>query len=348
MEHSSSFDSMKGFAALASWRASRGDARGLVFNQLTKTLISVIYYFHVDPDRRRRQAVMTERTRRKSTMPIGEFSRISGIPISTLRYYDEIDLLKPADLDPYSLYRLYSPIQLHEANFIETWKALGFNLKEIKCLMSRGTGDLAGSCYQKQIAVVEEEIARQNKRKDAMARNLAVLNRFSGIPEEELISVKRKIIPEEFALTVEDPHPEYHGRIVEQRKMLDKLLEKHCLAPNQDGAFFTTRFLETCEDEGSRILYQLPLAFMEFPDMREIVKIPAHAALSACCVGSPSGIMDAMRRIRTHADERGMNVGKTISCVYWIDSSLTLDENLHVTEIRIPLKKLKPLDSQGT
>ena len=39
---------------------------------------------------------------------IGEFSKLTGVPIRTLRYYDEIDLFKPADIDLFTDYRYYS------------------------------------------------------------------------------------------------------------------------------------------------------------------------------------------------------------------------------------------------
>jgi len=35
-----------------------------------------------------------------STHSIGEFSRLAQVPVKTLRYYDEIGLFVPADVDP--------------------------------------------------------------------------------------------------------------------------------------------------------------------------------------------------------------------------------------------------------
>ena len=39
---------------------------------------------------------------------IGEFSKLSRTTVKTLRYYDEIGLLKPEATDPQSGYRLYT------------------------------------------------------------------------------------------------------------------------------------------------------------------------------------------------------------------------------------------------
>jgi len=39
---------------------------------------------------------------------IGDFSRISQVSVKTLRYYDEIGLLRPAQVDRFTGYRYYS------------------------------------------------------------------------------------------------------------------------------------------------------------------------------------------------------------------------------------------------
>jgi len=43
---------------------------------------------------------------------IKEFSKLTNVPIKTLRYYDEIDLFKPEYVDKNNNYRLYSDEQI--------------------------------------------------------------------------------------------------------------------------------------------------------------------------------------------------------------------------------------------
>ena len=43
---------------------------------------------------------------------IGEFSKLSLVSIKALRYYDEMDLLKPIEVDRFTGYRYYSASQL--------------------------------------------------------------------------------------------------------------------------------------------------------------------------------------------------------------------------------------------
>ena len=49
---------------------------------------------------------------------IGEFARLGGVSVRTLRHYDEIGLLPPATVDPDTGYRGYSARQLAQLNRI--------------------------------------------------------------------------------------------------------------------------------------------------------------------------------------------------------------------------------------
>lgn len=63
---------------------------------------------------------------------IGEFSRVINLPVKTLRYYDEIDLFKPEEIDLFTGYRYYSENQIEDIKLIKLLKEAGFSLEEIK------------------------------------------------------------------------------------------------------------------------------------------------------------------------------------------------------------------------
>ncbi|WP_188069869.1 MerR family transcriptional regulator [Brevibacillus brevis] len=66
---------------------------------------------------------------------ISEFSRLSRIPLQTLRYYDQIGILKPAKIDDTTGYRYYCAEQLLQINRIVIFKELGFSLQQIAQLL---------------------------------------------------------------------------------------------------------------------------------------------------------------------------------------------------------------------
>ena len=49
---------------------------------------------------------------------IGEFAKLTNIPVKTLRYYDEINLLKPEEIDLFSGYRYYGDKQKEDLEII--------------------------------------------------------------------------------------------------------------------------------------------------------------------------------------------------------------------------------------
>ena len=63
---------------------------------------------------------------------IGEFSKLTGIPIRTLRYYDSIDLFKPSEVDLFTNYRYYKEEQVKDLELINELKEVGFTLEEIR------------------------------------------------------------------------------------------------------------------------------------------------------------------------------------------------------------------------
>lgn len=63
---------------------------------------------------------------------IGEFSKLTGIPIRTLRYYDSIDLFKPSEVDLFTSYRYYKEEQVKDLELIKELKEVGFTLEEIR------------------------------------------------------------------------------------------------------------------------------------------------------------------------------------------------------------------------
>jgi PPM family protein phosphatase len=65
-------------------------------------------------------------------MTSGEFARASGLSRKALRLYDELDLLRPAEVDPVSQYRRYRPAQLEQARLVAWLRRLGMPLAAIR------------------------------------------------------------------------------------------------------------------------------------------------------------------------------------------------------------------------
>lgn len=70
-------------------------------------------------------------SRRRNFISIGELSKITGVNIRCLRYYDRIGVLKPAHINPDSGYRYYSVTQVYIVEIIRLCVELDIPLRDL-------------------------------------------------------------------------------------------------------------------------------------------------------------------------------------------------------------------------
>ena len=94
---------------------------------------------------------------------IGEFSKLSQLPIKTLRFYHDEGLLIPAFIDPDTGYRYYEQRQIATAQAISYLRALEFSLGEIaELLADDGRNDVLAA-LERQQSVIKERICKLRK-----------------------------------------------------------------------------------------------------------------------------------------------------------------------------------------
>jgi len=67
-------------------------------------------------------------------MNIGEAASRCGLPVKTVRYYDDIKLIIPARTD--SGYREYNSFDVHRLRFVARARGLGFSIEDCRHLLS--------------------------------------------------------------------------------------------------------------------------------------------------------------------------------------------------------------------
>ena len=86
-------------------------------------------------------------------MTVNKVSKLTGVSIRTLQYYDKIGLLKPAEYTE-SGYRLYDDAALEKLQQILLFRELEFPLKDIKDIVNRSDFDKTKALEQ-QIELLE-------------------------------------------------------------------------------------------------------------------------------------------------------------------------------------------------
>ena len=122
---------------------------------------------------------------------IGEFARFTRVSVKMLRHYDEVGMLRPARVDPATVYRYYRAAQLPRLNRILLLRELGFGLDDIAGMLD-GPPDAA---------VVDR---RERELLDTLARTrgqLDALRAWRTMPEP-LTDVVVRPVPEQLVATL--------------------------------------------------------------------------------------------------------------------------------------------------
>jgi DNA-binding transcriptional MerR regulator len=78
-------------------------------------------------------------------LTIGQAARLAGVTPKALRHYDQIGLLRPAEVDPTTGYRRYRGEQVERARLIRRLRDLELPLDEIRRLLELDAAALAGA-----------------------------------------------------------------------------------------------------------------------------------------------------------------------------------------------------------
>lgn len=96
---------------------------------------------------------------------VGEFSKIAQVSKRFLRYYDEIGLFTPVQIDPLNGRRYYSADQLSTLNRILALKDLGFSLEQIQDLLRENvSADAMQALLLRKKAEIEAQLQSELER----------------------------------------------------------------------------------------------------------------------------------------------------------------------------------------
>ena len=138
---------------------------------------------------------------------IGEFSKIAQVSGHLLRYYDEIGLLKPAQIDQWTGYRYYSSQQFPILNRILAPKDLGLSLDQIRRMLAE---DVSAEEIRGMFALRKAQI-EQNLQAD-LARLKHIESRLRRIEQGEMnddYEIVIKSIPTQRMLAFRSQFPSF-------------------------------------------------------------------------------------------------------------------------------------------
>lgn len=161
-------------------------------------------------------------------LKIGDFSKLSQISIRMLRYYDELDILKPSNLDENTGYRFYSAEQLETASTLQKLKSLGFSNKEVKKILEDRSVENVKSHFDERARLLLEEL--KSLQKASIEMQELVQDDFDKLEYHALL----KKIPKRKVIRFRKKVPSY----MDEYLLWDELytyMKKENISPLKDG-----------------------------------------------------------------------------------------------------------------
>ena len=147
-------------------------------------------------------------------LSIGEFSNICQVSAKTLRYYAEIGLLEPSEVNPENGYRYYAIEQLEKMLFINRLKAYSFSLDEIKTIFQleemqddhlylafihkKKEIEKQLHHYRKLLAQLEDDISAIEQGTSIMSYMDKIDVRLVDVPKMHLLSIRKMVQAEDY------------------------------------------------------------------------------------------------------------------------------------------------------
>jgi DNA-binding transcriptional MerR regulator len=267
---------------------------------------------------------------------IGEFSRFSQVSVKTLRYYDQIGLLKPAEVDRFTGYRYYSADQLPRINRILALKDLGLSLDQIAQLLKENLTpeQIRGILRLKQVEI-QQRVQEEGARLARVEWRLKQIEREETMPTQEVVLKK---VPPIVVASVRDTVPttgigQLFGEIFAH-------LGQHTVNPAGPtmGIYYDEEFHEEAVDIEAAVPVSGPLPGGERVKCRDL-----PAVEEAACIFHP-GTFDTLAgtygQLMAWVEANGYRMAGPIREVYVQWAEPGGDPSTNVTEIQLPVAKV--------
>jgi len=102
---------------------------------------------------------------------IGQLASESGVPVSTLRYYERAGLVRPCARSA-SNYRLYSEDEVERLRFIRAAQATGFTLADVKTLLRPASCGTVQGMIEERLGAISERMKELRHLQRVLRRSL--------------------------------------------------------------------------------------------------------------------------------------------------------------------------------
>jgi DNA-binding transcriptional MerR regulator len=264
------------------------------------------------------------------SLTIGDFSRVTFLSVKTLRYYHQVGLLEPAEIDPVTGYRRYASDQIPIAQVIRRFRDLDMPLDDIGSVLRARDQVTRSQLIAAHLTRLEETLA-ETQRAVASLRDLLERPSLSAVIEHRRVPATQAAA---ITSTVEvgDLPAWYEGAMGEIQGTLSA---QGIVASGPPGGIYANELFT--EERGDATLF-----FPVTGEVRPVGRVgPISVREAELAVIVHTGFHDDLDRsygaLATYVSEHALAVDGLIREYYLVGPPDTDDESVWRTEICWPI-----------
>ena len=266
------------------------------------------------------------RVKRKEYYKIGEISALYGIGTDSLRYYEEIGILKPRRDD--NGYRMYSIKDIRTLNILRELRSIGYSMTDIQEHLSNFDIDKTLDLFEKEISFIDDKI------QELFTLKSNLQNRIAQITEHKLITKTSKVelrhIPERKVLRLtENVYRDEDLDFVIKKLQRENEEQLYIIGNSHIGATIPLDYLSS----GNYGHFNSVFCVTENDDFDETIEAGTYLCITA--KGSYRKLPELWKTLLDEVKSRQLKACSDPMELYIIDNHATNNENEYITELQI-------------
>ena len=258
-----------------------------------------------------------------SLLTIHQFSEMTGVPDSTLRYYDRLGLLSPVSRGR-NHYRLYSPHQVTTLNFITVLTELGVPLARVLELIKNRTPEYVLEILMER----ERELDLELKKLQSTYALIHIFQKNILVSEhvntDEINLGTQKEMPIVIGKKIDwENDPSFHNQFAAFCRFVSK--EKYSMHYPVGGLFDTFDRFEANEAK--------PDYFFSV-DPNGMDKMDGGKYVTGYAKGSFTKLVSISEKIKSFAKNEKLNLGGKVYVTYLLDEVTQMNESDYLAQIQ--------------
>lgn len=264
----------------------------------------------------------------KQYFKIGEISKLYGIGVDSIRYYEEIGLIKPERSK--AGYRQYSIHDIWRLNVIRDLRSIGFTMEQTKEYLDDHTTASSLKLLEEEQTAIQKQMLLLQKLQKNVEHRLHTLRLAQTLPLNEITQIE---------LPCRHCHGLLEGyKAAEEMDLLIKRLinldkkRLYIIGNNQMGTVIS---LSALLDE-KVLSYQSVFLIDEQGEHC----IPEGDYLCVTYRGSYSQSIEWGWKLTEYAKDHDLTVSGDLLEILWVDIHTTSDETEYITQLQLPVKRV--------